>query len=115
MRLANRVSERLEYYIKNMAKYGREKHNLNFFFVDRRDRKITSLEEIRRMDYDSIRVPKIISFRVDAFEGKSINISDIEDTIINGFLTRFPAGTLRSVYFIFIVQCMMKLERKEKS
>ena len=92
-----------------MAKYGREKHNLNFFFVGRRDRKITSLEEIRRMGYDSIRVPKIISFRVDAFEGKSINISDIEDTIINGFLTRFPAGTLRSVYFIFIVQCMMKL------
>ena len=92
-----------------MAKYGREKHNLNFFFVDRRDRKITSLEEIRRMDYYSITVPKIISFRVDAFEGKSINISDIEDTIINGFLTRFPSGTLRSVYFIFIVQCMMKL------
>ena len=86
-----------------MAKYGREKHNLNFFFVDRRDRKITSLEEIRKMNYDSIKVPKIISFRVDTFGAKSINISDIEDTIINGFLTRFPSGTLKSVYFIFIV------------
>ena len=109
VRLANRVSERLEYYIKNMAKYGREKHNLNFFFVDRCDWKITSLEEIRKMNYDSIKVPKIISFRVDTFGAKSINISDIEDTIINGFLTRFPSGTLKSVYFIFIVQCMMKL------
>lgn len=112
VRLANRASERLEYYIGNMARYGREKHNLNFFFVDRRDRKITSLEEIRRMAYGydySIKVPKIISFRVDSSQEKSINISDIEDTIINGFLTRFPSGTLRSVYFIFIVQCMTKL------
>lgn len=110
------VRRHLDFYMKKMKDWARKKHGLNVRYLDKWEERIRMWDnDLKNVGWKSSQpsVGEIIMFSVRGQE-KTVNLTSVEDTIVNGFFSNVPINLTRKTYFIFVMKIEDRLVDDEE-